>query len=170
MSRPFNIKSFEDESQIRALRNNNQLVWDELNKYKTILNKLNYYYDEEIKISDLRKIIRQSVKEFITRNSNTIFSLDPDSEITLCSAALGDMTISLPVITNDILYNRYTIKKTDTTTNTITLSGNVDGGSYVLHHPYEAVVIVAGSGGYSIVSHYIGSGIELFNDPDSVFP
>ena len=168
MSRPFSIQQYDDESQIRNLRSNMDIIWTDINKMKSSLNELLFFYDEDIKISDLKKSIGISVKEFIS-TSQTDVTMLPTDEILLMDASLSSRNVTLPAITAVNLYNRYVVKKTDTSVNTVTLLGSIDGGNYVLHHPYESVEFVAGQGGYYITSHYIGSGVELTNDPDSIY-
>lgn len=93
----------------------------------------------------------------VVRAVTTTDSPTVSDEILLCDATAGAFTVTLPAVSG-LSGKRYKIKKTDSSTNAVTVDGNgsetVDGAAnYKLYMQNECIEIVTtGSTGWSIVS------------------
>lgn len=94
-----------------------------------------------------------SAVDTITASS---FSLSPYQEILLCNAVSGDIYLQLPDVSN---FNgkMYTIKKTDSSSNTVSISGyssgqTIDGNSFiVIETQYDSFSVVCDGSNWFIM-------------------
>lgn len=80
------------------------------------------------------------VAQVTTTGSYTVTDLD---QVIFANAASGPLTVTVPTVSAANAGRQLVVKKTDTTVNTVTVSGSVDGlSSYELNGPFQSITLV----------------------------
>lgn len=119
---------------LQGVKQNPDLLKDDLRRISFSLNELTKY------------INRQYLEVKAIKTINNSYSLGDDASIILADASTGNLTITLQTASNLRENRLYNIKKIDNTSNTVTLSGQVDGSTaYVISTQYSNVTIANSS-------------------------
>lgn len=132
-------------------------LWKTVNSLKKTVSYLSSLIDMPYKTSDILKYIKNAERLTSTpiTYAHTPYRVSPKEEMIFCNALAGDITVTLPDVTTEMVGKIYAIKKVDSSVNTVTITNTIDGDStYVLSAEKETVVLFCTINGWYTYSFF----------------